>query len=206
MIVRHLRAGRGEGPRTRFPIPFLCVLLALPAAGAAVAAPPLSRGTREAGRLDSSLKQVVKQADRQVRAPAGRQARELPAETQRLQALREPAGTVGAQVKIALDELRQMSFPGTLDPHYAPALVAAGRAYVAVSGKDLLTGATINPEYAGLASELAASEASEASSAKVAARLAAATRGLSRALARERRRSHRLVRLLRREAPTRPGR
>ena len=52
-----------------------------------------------------------------------------------------------------------MSATATLDPHYLPALVAAGRAYVAVSGQDPLTGTTINPDYLGLEPELAANVA-----------------------------------------------
>ena len=64
-----------------------------------------------------------------------------------------------AQIGIALDELRQMGAAAALDPHYLPALVAAGRAYVAVSGQDPLTGTTINPDYLGLEPELAANAA-----------------------------------------------
>jgi hypothetical protein len=169
----------------------------------AVAAPAVSGGAREAGRLDLSLTRIARLADRQVRPPARRLAQGLPTEAEQLKALREPASTTQEQAKVALDELRQMSVPATLDPHYVPALLAAGRAFLAVSGQDPLTGTTVNPDYLGLESELAASEARLADSASAAAKLSARARWLSRALARTRRRADRLARLLRHDSTAR---
>ena len=129
---------------------------------------------------------------------AGRRlARELPTDASRLGSLREPAATTQAQVAIALDELRQMSAPAELDPHYSPALVAAGRAFVAISGQDPLTRTAINPDYTGLESELAAGEARLEGSAGDARTVAAGIRRLEHRLAQMRRHVHRLERRLR---------
>ncbi|MGE5336020.1 MAG: hypothetical protein ACM3JL_01190 [Nitrososphaerota archaeon] len=192
-------ASGGRRTRPRALLPFLGIALAiLPAtvavAASATSAPP--RATREAGRLDSSLSRVAKLAGGQVRPAARQLAQGLPAALQRVQALREPASTTQAQVKIAFDELRQMSAPATLDPHYSAALVAAGRAFVAASGQDPLTRTTINPDYLGLETELAASEAELAGSAGEASRLSTRVRQLTKALSRTKRRAHRLARLL----------
>jgi hypothetical protein len=189
-------------PRRRPVVLPLCASLATLLLVAAVAAYATPSGTpsatpEEAGRLDSTLAKIAKFADRRVRPAARRLARELPAGAEGLRALREPAGTTQDQAKIALDELRQMSLPATLDPHYAPALVAAGRAFVAATGQDPLTGTTINPEYSGLDSELAASEARLAGSASEAAKLSARVGQLRQALARSKRRAQRLTRRLR---------
>ena len=181
----------------------LCASLAVLLAGAAVAAPTLSSATREARGLDSSLTGISKLLERQVRPLSRRLAQGLPAEAERLKALREPASTTQDQVKVALDELRQMGIPATLDPHYVPALLAAGRAFLAASGQDPLTRTTVNPDYLGLESELAASEARLAGSAGVAARLAARARRLDLSLARTRRRADRLARILRRDPTAR---
>jgi hypothetical protein len=127
---------------------------------------------------------------------ARRLARELPSEAGQLQALREPAGTTQSQVAIALDELRQMGAPADLDPHYLPALVAAGRAFVAASGQDPLTRTTINPEYTGLEAELATSEARLDRSAGDARTVAAGIRRLEHRLADARRGVRQLQRRL----------
>lgn len=128
-------------------------------------------------------------------------ARELPADAGQLKALREPAATTQAQVTIALGELRQMGPLADLDPHYLPALVAAGRAFVAVSGQDPLTRTAIDPGYTGLESELATSAARLERSAGDARTVAAGMRRLERRLAEERRR----VRLLQRRLRARQG-
>lgn len=138
---------------------------------------------------------------------AGRRlSRELPVDASRLRSLREPAATTSSQVGIVLGELRQMSAPADLDPHYLPALVAAGRAYIAVSGRDPLTGAAINPEYTGLEAELATSEARLARSAGDARTVVAGIRRLQRRL----RQARRHIRQLERRLPStrarpRPG-
>lgn len=165
---------------------FLCALAAALLSAAAVPVLAISGGASEAG---------------------SRLARELPTDASRLESLREPAATTKAQVTIVLDELRQMSIPADLDPHYLPALVAAGRAFVAVSGQDPLTRTAIDPEYAGLEAELATSEARLDRSAGDARTVATGIHQLERRLIRARR----LVRLLRRHlrstrARARPGR
>jgi hypothetical protein len=156
----------------------------------AATAPVLAKpgDAAEAGRLQSSLARIAKLAKGEVRPPALRLARGLPGEVQGLGALREPAGTTQAQAGIALGELRQMGAIATLDPHYLPALVAAGRAFVAVSGQDPVTRTAINPDYAGLETELAESEARLDALAGEAARLAGRVKRLTRLVAASRRR------------------
>jgi hypothetical protein len=162
--------------------------------GAAVPVLATTGRSSGGGRLDASLSRIAKLAERQLQAPARRLARDLPGEAKQLKALREPASTTEAQVGIVLDELRQMSVPAGLDPHYLPALVAAGRAFVAVSGQDPLTRTAINPDYAGLEAELAASEARLDRSAGDAGGVAAAVERLTRALAGAQRHARRLER------------
>jgi cell division septum initiation protein DivIVA len=154
-------------------------------------------GAPEAKRLDAVLTRSAKLANRRLRPPAQRLARELPAEAKQIAALREPAATTQAQTAIALDELRQVSFPASLDPHYLPALVAAGRAFVAVSGQDPVTRTTINPEYTGIEAELAASEARLAGPTGDAGKVSAAVKRLRSELARAKRHARRLERRLR---------
>jgi hypothetical protein len=159
----------------------------------------------EAGRLHSTLARIAKLANREVKPPALRLARDLPAAADRIQRLREPATTGQAQIRIALDELRQLGTAAALDPHYLPALVAAGRAYVAVSGQDPLTGTTINPDYRGLEPELADEAAQLDSSATEAATLSSRVKRLTRSLAGAKRRALLLERKIQRmhalEAP-----
>lgn len=169
----------------------------------AVTAPvfAMPSGVAEAGRLQSSLARIAKLINRGVRPPALRLARDLPAGAKRLGALREPASTTQTQIGIALDELRQMGVATILDPHYLPALVAAGRAFVAVSGQDPLTRTTINPEYLGLEGELAANEARLGRSAGDAGEVSADVKRLTRELADAKRRAGRLERRIRRLRP-----
>lgn len=160
---------------------FLCALAAaVLLAGAAVPVLAASGGTSGAAR---------------------RLARELPADAGQLQALREPAATTQSQVAIALDELRQMGALADLDPHYLPALVATGRAFVAATGQDPLTRTTIDPEYTGLEAELARSEARLDRSAGDARTVAAGMRRLERRLAD----AQRHIRLLQRRLRARQG-
>jgi hypothetical protein len=164
---------------------FLCALVAALLSGAAVPVLAASGGAGEAAR---------------------RLARELPADASQLKALREPAATTRSQVAIALDELRQMGVPADLDPHYLPALVATGRAFVAASGRDPLTGTVINPEYTGLEAELATSEARLDRSAGDARTVTAGIRQLERRLRHARRHVRQLERRLRSTgARARPG-
>ena len=209
MLRDRAHSATGEQRRRPRPHPLLLSLGASLGAllAATVVASAAPSGTREAARLDSSLTRIAKLADQRVRPAARRLAQGLPAGVERVKALREPAATTQAQAKVALDELRQMSLPATLDPHYSPALVAAGRAFVAASGQDPLTQTTVNPDYLGLESELATSERQLAGSADEASRLAVRVRRLTQALNRSRRRAQRLTQLLRRGAgATRRGR
>lgn len=184
-------------------LPSLGAALALLLAGSAVAAPTASAPARDAERLSSSLAGIAALADERVQPPARRLAQGLPGSVEQLRALREPAATTQDQAQVAFDELRQMGIPGVLDPHYLPALVAAGRAFFAASGQDPLTRTTVNPDYLGLERELAAAEAGLAGSARAAAKLSARVGRLTRALARMRRRAGRLTRLLRHDPAAR---
>lgn len=120
-------------------------------------------------------------------AEATRLAVALPGDADRLEQLREPVGTAQAQLSTALDQLGQMNAL-TFDPHYLPALVAVGRAYVAVSGQDPLTGTTIDPNYLGLDRELAGDAALVRQAADRASLLSVRVKRLERALIRARRR------------------
>jgi hypothetical protein len=192
MTVRSDQRATGGGRRSGRPGFALAVSAILFVALVAVAIPVAALpGGGEAGRLRSDLARMTKLARRGVWPPAQRLTRQLPGEAERLQRLREPASTATAQIRLALDELRQMGAL-TFDPHYLPALVAAGRAYVAASGQDPLTGTAINSGYAGLEPELAASEARLGRGAADAAGLLARVKRLTRALARSRRRAGRL--------------
>jgi len=172
-------------------------LLALPALVAAVPVVAVQGGATKVGRLDADLAQIAQLNNRGVRAPAQRLVRELPDDAKRLGELREPAATARDQAGIALDELRQMSGPATLNPHYLPALIAAGRAFVATSGQDPVTRTQVNPAYAGLEAELALRETRLQDAAAGAAKLSARAQRLGRALTRARRRARRLERQLR---------
>jgi hypothetical protein len=177
------------------PLVTLGLLLSL---GATVPVLASSNDVGEAGRLYVALIRAGKLAGRGLRPPAQRLARELPEETRGLSALREPASTAQDQLGIALGELREMNAPATLNPHYLPALVAAGRAFVAVSGQDPLTRTTINPDYVGLEAELAASEERLSRSAENAGKLSARLDRLTQALSRAKRRARRVEREVRR--------
>lgn len=115
----------------------------------------------------------------------------------RLNQLREPASTAQAQVSVALGQLREMNAP-TADPHYLPALVAAGRAFVALSGQDPLTGTMIVPSYLGLERELAGSATGLERAADEADELSLGVRRLSRELSRSKKRARLLERQVQR--------
>ena len=165
----------------------------LPAA--AIAIPAMSHDTAEAGPLDAPLSLMAKLARRDLRPPSLRLAKDVPVEAAAVDRLREPARAAQEQLSIALGELRQMNAL-TVDPHYVPALVAVGRAFVDVSGQDPLTRTTVNPEYLGLDSELAASASQLQQSGDEAGALSRGVKRLGRLLARTRRRAHRLERAL----------
>lgn len=191
------RQATGAPGRRRIARPALLFAFAALLLGAVVPVLASPRGASEAGRLDAALNRSAKLVNHRLRPPAQSLARELPAEAKQIAALREPAATTQAQIAIALDELRQVSLPASLDPHYLPALVAAGRAFAAVSGQDPVTRTTINPEYTGLEAELTASEARLTSFAGDAGEVSAGVKRLRRELTRAKRHARRLERRLR---------
>lgn len=195
MSTDELRQPTRISKRLRLPSLLLCTLAATLLLGATVPVLAMPGGAgEEAGRLHSSLDRIAGLANRELRPPALRLAGDLPADAKRLGALREPASATQAQIAIALDELRQMRTAAILDPHYLPALVAAGRAFAAVSGQDPLTRTTIDPDYLGLEAELAANEARLDRSAGDAGEVSGAVKRLTRALADAKRRAGRLER------------
>lgn len=187
---------RGASSRLKLLLLGALAVTLVTAAAAPVLA--LSRHTAAAGRLHGDLVRIAKLANQGVRPPTLRLAQELPDQVTELGALGGPASTAQDQAGVALDELRQMSAPTTLDPHYLPALVAAGRTFVAASGQDPLTRTTINPDYLGLEAELAASEDRLERAADTAAELSVRVKRLARALAHAKRRAQRLEGRLRR--------
>lgn len=185
---KHSRLG---ARRSALTVAALAILLLL----VSVAASPGVEA--KGGGLYSALTRMARLSTHQLRPRTTRLAADLPETAGRLKDLREPASTAETQVGIALGELQQMSAL-IYDPHYAPALVAAGRAFVAITGRDPLTRTAINPEYQGLGHELAADASSVETSGRNAAKALSAVKRLSRELARSKRRAGRLERELRR--------
>lgn len=169
--------------------PALLLFLAMPA-------PAAPGGATEAERLHQALARMAKFASHRVRPPAARVASALPESADSLEKLQDPASTTETQVSIALGELQQMSAL-TYDPHYMPALVAAGRAFVAISGQDPLTRTAINPDYLGLEHELAGNASGLKTAGNDAAKALSGVRRLNRELIRAKRRAARLERRLR---------
>jgi len=184
----HSRSG---ARRSALAVAALAILLLL----ASVAASPA--GEAKGGGLYLALSRMARLSTHQLRPRAAQLAADLPDSAARLNRLQEPASTAETQVGIALGELQQMSAL-TYDPHYAPALVAAGRAFVAITGQDPLTRTAINPEYLGLDHELAANASSVERSGRDAAKALGAVKRISRELARSKRRAGRLERALHR--------
>ena len=192
MSTHHRQPSRRASGRALLAVSAL--VLALPA-GAAISAGAMPSGAAEAGRLSSDLVRMTELANRGLRPPALRLAAELPGERDRLDRLREPASTAQAQLKVALSQLQEMKAL-VYDPHYLPALIAAGRAYTAVSGQDPLTGTAVNPEYLGLERELAAGAAQLGQSADDAGKLSVGVKRLTQELGRSKRRTRRIERQL----------
>jgi hypothetical protein len=192
---RHRPAGvhRAQPVSGRGMLAITSIVLILLAGAALAAAATGSGSAEEAARLRSALGEMTKQVQHNVKPVALRLSRNLPGEEDRIGRLREPASTAQAQVKIALNELRQMN-TSALDPHYLAAVVAAGRAYVAISGQDPLTGTSVNPEYLGLEPELTADAAHLHGDAAEAAKLSTSVKRLARELIRSRRRAQHLER------------
>lgn len=181
-------------PRRLLAVSVLALTLLLVPAMPVPAAPG---GTNEAGRLHSALARMAKLTSHRVRPPASRVASALPDSADGLSRLQEPARTAETQVSIALGELQQMSAL-TYDPHYMPALVAAGRAFVAITGQDPLTRTAINPEYQGLEHELAGNVSRLQAAGRDAGTALSGIKRLNRELIRAKRRAARLERQLRR--------
>jgi hypothetical protein len=186
------RATGGGRVSGRAPAAVAALVLAL-SAGTAISAGAMSGGGAEAGRLRSELARMTELANRRLEPPALRLAGELPGERDRLSRLREPASTAQAQLKVALSQLQEMSAL-VYDPHYLPALIAAGRAYTAVSGQDPVTGTAVNPEYLGLERELATDGGQLNGSAEDAGTLSAGVKRLTQELGRAQRRARHVER------------
>lgn len=166
----------------------LTLTLALPV----IAMTPMTpRDDPAVKRIHTAVDQMSKLVKDRLRAPSARLSQSLPADADRVDRLREPAATAQEQLSIVLGELQQMKAL-TLNPHYGPAVIAAGRAFMAVSGQDPLTRTAINPEYQGLANEVAADASRLRRSAGDATDVSGAVRALSKQLAQTRRHVRRL--------------
>lgn len=169
----------------------LAIVLSLTALARAIA-PSSTSTASEARSLRSAIAGSARLARVRLAPGASALARGLPGTARRLGSLRGPAATTEEQLSVALGQLQQMNVL-TYDPHYLPALLAVGRAYLASSGSDPLTGTAVDPEYAGLGSELAAGRAQVQRSSARAASLSRDIRTLTADLAREKRRASRLT-------------
>ncbi len=178
------RSPRGR----RLSLAVAAIVLALLLA-ATIPVSALPSGKAEAERLHSTLARMAKLANHRLRPPSRQLAQDLPADAERLDRLGEPASSAQEQLSVALGEMRQMNAFTTLDSHYAPALVAVGRAFVSVSGQDPLTRTTINPEYLGLERELAGDATRLRQSGDDAGRLSRDVKRLSRQLVLAKRRA-----------------
>lgn len=185
---------------------FACGLAAALAAVtvARAAAPTAAAVTAEADRLGSAASVSAKLA-RRIAPEAGGLAHALPRVLGRLGSLREPTATTEEQLRAALGQMQQMSSLA-YDPHYLPALVAVGRAYLAATGSDPLTGTAVDPEYAGLGREIFRASSDLKRGAARAARLSHEVKSLSRELTGQRRRAARLAAALHRLTSDRAGR
>jgi hypothetical protein len=186
------RSHRGTAGRSRLLLAAALALALALAAIARAAAPSPSASAAQAEQLSSAIAGSARQARVRLAPGASSVAKALPGAVRRIDSLRKPAATTEEQLSVALGQLQQMSTL-TYDPHYLPALLAVGRAYLAASGADPLTGTAVDPEYTGLGRELAASRTELQRSAARAASLSQGLRALSASLAREKRRSSRLA-------------
>src|SRR5690554_2801321 len=138
---------QAAGP-SRLLLPIAAFTLALSAlASAAVPSPGENAG--QARQLSSAISDAVEQARTRLSPDANAVAKTLPQAVERIDSLQQPAATTEEQLSVALGQLQQMSTL-TYDPHYLPALLAVGRAYMAASGADPLTATAVDPEYTGL--------------------------------------------------------
>lgn len=196
---RHQHHATASGRRGRaLPTLAAAALVLALLGGAGVAAGAASGGSGEVSRLRAELIRMTRLVNRRLAPAAGRLATDLPAEREQLGRLREPASTAQAQAKTTLNQLQEMTSVATLDPHYMPALVAAGRAYTAVSGLDPVTGTAISAEYLGLERELTTDGEAIDRSATDANRLATTVKRLREGLGRAQRRARSAERQLQR--------
>lgn len=195
--MRPDRSHRGAAGDGRLLLAAALVLTLGLATLARAATPSPGASATQAERLSSAISGSARQARARLTPDASTVAKVLPGTAGRIDSLLGPAATTEEQLSVALGQLQQMSAL-TYDPHYLPALLAVGRAYLAASGSDPLTGTAIDPEYTGLGRELAASLSELRRSATRAASLSRGLRALSARLAREKRRASRLARALNR--------
>jgi hypothetical protein len=183
----HTSPRRGLGVLAAF------LLAALALAALARAASPTPAGTAaDAAGLSAELVAPSRLARTQLSPEARALAKALPRMAKRVDSLRQPAATTEEQLGIAFGQIQQMTALA-YDPHYLPALVAVGRAYVAARGTDPLTGTMVDPEYGGLGRELTGSAAALHRAAGHSAQLSRTVRSLTAKLAAERRRSTQLA-------------
>lgn len=190
---------------TRVRLLFACGMVAVLAAVtvARAATPTPATVAAEAGHL-SSATSVSAGLARRLAPEAGGLAHSLPGVLRRLDSLHEPIATTEEQLRLALGQLQQMSAL-TYDPHYLPALLAVGRAYLSATGSDPLSGTAIDPEYTGLGRELSRAGSDLKRGAARATRLSHEVKTLSRELTRQKRRAARLAGALQ-SLSTRAGR
>lgn len=186
------RSDRGGARRVRVLLA-LAVGIALACATVAqAAAPSPAASANAAARLSAAIAGSARLTRASLAPAAKTVAKALPSAAARLDSLQGPAATTEEQLRVALGQLQQVS-PLAYDPHYLPALLAVGRAYLAAAGADPITGITVDPEYTGLRRELAAGRAQLRRSASRAATVAEGLRALSLRLAREKRHAARLA-------------
>lgn len=154
---------------------------------AAAGAERVSTGTERAlagsRRLKSGLETARERVAGELAPGAERLAGGLDAGAEDLGRLREPAATAERQSDRAFDALQRMTI-GRADPRYRDALAAAGRAYGAISGRDPVTGAQLDPRYDGMATELRRGQRRLTAAAAGARRLAAGIERLEGGLVR----------------------
>lgn len=188
-LDRSHQAGAWRGPL--FLAVALCLALVVTALASA-ASPTAMSTASDAARLSTAIADSAQLARVRLGPEGSGLARGLPGITKRLDSLRQPAAITEEQLSVALGQLQQMSAL-TYDPHYLPALIAVGRAYVAASGVEPLIGTAVDPEYAGLGRELDAAHAGLSRSAAHAALLSKDVKALAAKLATEKRRAARLA-------------
>ena len=107
-----------------------------------------------AGRLGDGLATARKRVADEALPGAQRLAEELKEGADELERLREPAQVAEAELEQALGALEGMTV-GKTDPRYLEALESVARAGGAVSGRNPITGAALEPGYEGIDAELA---------------------------------------------------